>query len=163
MDAQSSLRRRPMVRFAKVVMSGQAMLVAATLSLLLFNGGCSVIIADVGWRGDPSEIKVGSTRAAVQAKLGESIRSERTREGARIDTYEYKKRLPVSDSVASDVLMDVITVGVWELIATPGWIYTWYTKPLERSKIYYDPTDHVLWVSAPEPSPYEPRPATKSR
>jgi len=98
------------------------MLVAATLSLLLFNGGCSVIIADVGWRGDPSEIKVGSTRAAVQAKLGESIRSERTREGARIDTYEYKKRLPVSDSVASDVLRSCPpSCGKREVAHSSGW------------------------------------------
>src|SRR5262249_14307886 len=32
---------------------------------------------------------------------------------------------------------------------TPGVLYFWYTAPRERARIYFDPTDHVLWVSAP--------------
>jgi len=131
------------------------MLVAATLLLLLF-GGCSVLIAGVVSNVEPSEIKEGPTRAAAQAKLGEPIRSERTREGARIDTYEYKKGLGQRD-LAQDIgqvlAYDIVTLGVAELFFTPGALYFWYTAPRERARIYYDPTDHVLWVSAPEPSP----------
>ena len=152
-DAQSSLRRRPTVRFAEVAVSGRAMLVSSILSLLLFNGGCSVIIAEVGWV-DPSEIKEGSTRAAVQEKLGNPIRSERTREGARIDTYEYQKQ---PQDGHADIACDILTLGACEALNVPMAIYMRYTAPREQVTIYFDVSDHVLWVTPPLPSPADRR------
>ena len=146
-------------------MSGRTMLASALLSLLLFNGGCAVIIWGVGWGVDANEIKEGSIRVAVEAKLGKPIRSERTREGGRIDTYEYEKssRPESTNEAAGTFAYDLLTFGVTEIIATPVAIYQRLTAPQARARIYFDPTDHVLWVSPGVGPPSEPRPATKSR
>jgi len=146
-------------------MSRRALLASALLSLLLFNGGCAVIIWGVGWGVDASEIKEGSTRAAVEAKLGKPIRSERTREGGRIDTYEYTKpSRPESTNQAGEAFAaDLVLFGVPEIIATPVAIYQRLTAPQARARVYFDPTDHVLWVSPGGGPPSEPRPAIKSR
>ncbi len=129
-------------------MFGRAMLASATLSLLLFNGGCAVIIWGVGWGVDPNEIKEGSTRAAAKAKLGEPIRSERTREGARIDIYEFTApSTPKSTNQALETFAyDLITFGVIEVISTPIALYEWFTATRQRDSIYLDSTGHVLWV-----------------
>src|SRR6516164_2966674 len=140
-DEQSSLRRRPTVRFAEVAVSGRAMLASSILSLLLFNGGCSVIIAEVGWV-DPREIKEGSTRAAVQEKLGNPSRSERTREGARIDTYEYQKQ---PQDGHADIACDILTFGgvVRQRAGAPG--------PLRRNR--YSPVCAVKYSVRRSSSP----------
>ena len=117
------------------------MLASATLSLLLFNGGCSIIIAEVGWV-DPSEIKEGSTRAAAEAKLGKPIRSERTREGARIDTYEYQKQ---PQDGHADIACDILTFGgvVRQRAGAPG--------PLRRNR--YSPVCAVKYSVRRSSSP----------
>jgi len=140
-------------RFADLAWTGRVMLASATLSLLLFNGGCSIIIAEVGWV-DPSEIKEGSTRAAAEAKLGKPIRSERTREGARIDTYEYQKQ---PQDGHADIACDILTLGACEVLNVPMAIYMRYTAPREQVTIYFDVSDHVLWVTPPLPSPADRR------
>ena len=140
-------------RSADLAWTGRVMLASATLSLLLFNGGCSIIIAEVGWV-DPSEIKEGSTRAAAEAKLGKPIRSERTREGARIDTYEYQKQ---PQDGHADIACDILTLGACEVLNVPMAIYMRYTAPREQVTIYFDLTDHVLWVTPPLPSPADRR------
>ena len=140
-------------RFADLAWTGRVMLASATLSLLLFNGGCSIIIAEVGWV-DPSEIKEGSTRAAAEAKLGKPIRSERTREGARIDTYEYQKQ---PQDGHADIACDILTLGACEALNVPMAIYMRYTAPREQVTIYFDVSDHVLWVTPPLPSPADRR------
>ena len=140
-------------RSADLAWTGRVMLASATLSLLLFNGGCSIIIAEVGWV-DPSEIKEGSTRAAAEAKLGKPIRSERTREGARIDTYEYQKQ---PQDGHADIACDILTLGACEALNVPMAIYMRYTAPREQVTIYFDVSDHVLWVTPPLPSPADRR------
>jgi len=140
-------------RSADLAWTGRVMLASATLSLLLFNGGCSIIIAEVGWV-DPSEIKEGSTRAAAEAKLGKPIRSERTREGARIDTYEYQKQ---PQDGHADIACDILTLGACEVLNVPMAIYMRYTAPREQVTIYFDVSDHVLWVTPPLPSPADRR------
>ena len=140
-------------RSADLAWTGRVMLASATLSLLLFNGGCSIIIAEVGWV-DPSEIKEGSTRAAAEAKLGKPIRSERTREGARIDTYEYQKQ---PQDGHADIACDILTLGACEALNVPMAIYMRHTAPREQVTIYFDVSDHVLWVTPPLPSPADRR------
>ena len=90
--------------------------------ILLFSiSGCSVGMAMSG-KEDPNfaAFRVGSTRGEVELQLGSPVSSVTIPEGKRVDVYEYEigNKQSATRAIYHGVL-DVLTVGLWEIIGTP--------------------------------------------
>jgi len=87
---------------------------------LAFLSGCSIIMA-ASAEDEPnlSAIEVGMSRSTVEQELDNMLSSVRTREGKMV-TYQYFTGDEKSYGRAvTYVVLDVLTVGVAELITTP--------------------------------------------
>ena len=95
---------------------------AAILGVLCFLlTGCSVFMAASGHR-EPNlgAFGVGSTRGQVEQQMGPPKMSLTLDRGRRQDLYEYVldgERSP--GRAIGHGIMDVLTLGLWELIGTP--------------------------------------------
>jgi len=117
--------------------------------IVAINSGCSVAMAASG-KPDPnlSVIRVGASRGEVELQLGNPVASTHTPGGYRTDIYEYKIGAQASPGRAvAHGVMDVLTVGLWEVIGTPVEATQLGTK--YRITLAYDENDRVLAVNAP--------------
>lgn len=105
-----------MVRIAvAIIASGLTVCAAGVLS------GCSVGMA---LSGSPNPnlgaVRTGATRGEIELHLGSPIRSTLLDNGHRADVYEYEVgNEPSAGRAAGHAVMDVLTLGVWEIIGTP--------------------------------------------
>jgi hypothetical protein len=105
-----------MVRGAAVTIgSGLALCVAGLLS------GCSVGMALSGSQNpDLGAVRTGASRGEVELHLGSPIRSALLDNGHRADVYEYEVgNEPSAGRATGHAVMDVLTLGVWEIVGTP--------------------------------------------
>ena len=81
--------------------------------------GCSVFMAAGGHDGPNLAIlRAGATRQEVEHELGSPLKV--TSEGTGIYTYKFEHgRKPKAGSAAVHAGMDVVTLGLWEVIGTP--------------------------------------------
>ena len=122
---------------------GMAGLVCAGLLAL---SGCSVGMALSG-KPDPNltAIHIGSTRGEVELQLGKPVDTVSLGEGARLDTYEFEKgNEPSPGRAVAHGVMDVLTLGLWEIAGTPIEAVQGDTY---RVKIQYDGDDKVVAVN----------------
>jgi len=99
------------------VFSGHFALVSFCFAL----AGCSVGMAMSG-KKDPNlgAFRIGSTRGEVELQLGSPISTTTTAEGRRVDLYEYEiGNEPSAGRAIAHGVMDVLTLGIWEIIGTP--------------------------------------------
>lgn len=91
---------------------------------LLFSQGCSVYLA----ASQPPKVDVGvfgaggMPRDAVVAKLGAPASSVKHEDGTRTDVYEFHKGSATGWKVGRatfNLIADIFTLGLWELIASP--------------------------------------------
>lgn len=129
-------------------MSRDFVATAAGIGLLFMLGGCSVGMAISGKEGpDLGAFGIGSTRSEVELQLGSPISSVTTPNGTRTHTYEYELgNEPNTLRAIGHGAMDLLTLGIWEVIATPveasqGAKY--------RMTIVYGHDDRVVAISQP--------------
>lgn len=110
-----------------------------TLSIL---SGCSVGMALSG-KPEPNlgAIKVGASRGEIELHLGYPITTTTLENGERQDIYEYELGNEASAGRAiGHGVMDVLTLGIWEVIGTPIEASQGYKRQI---LITYDESDHV--------------------
>ena len=133
---------------AKLDMAYCSMLIVLVLCLIILSSGCSVGMAMVG-KKEPNlgAVQVGATRGEVELQLGNAISSVTTEEGRRVDLYEYEiGNEPSGGRAIGHAVMDLLTLGVWEIIGTP--IEAVQGKKYQIS-IAYGPDDRVLAINKP--------------
>ena len=83
--------------------------------------GCSVGMAMSGSENpDLSQVRVGSTRGEVEVQLGSPQRSTINDDGTRVDIYQYEiGNEPSAGRAIGHGVMDVLTLGIWEIVGTP--------------------------------------------
>lgn len=89
--------------------------------VVLSQFGCTVASALRGRPGsDVNMVMVGMSRAKIEQVLGPPIR-QFVSSGGVYHVYDYDAgEPPTADAVLACVFLDVITVGLWELIALIG-------------------------------------------
>lgn len=126
--------------------SANAILVVAMLAMAApITSGCSVGMALSGDdRPSLSAVRPGASRAMVERQLGEPVDSETLDDGRRVDIYEYETGdEPSVWRAVGHGVMDVLTVGIWELAGTP--IEASKGKS-HRAVVTYDENDTVIEV-----------------
>ena len=93
----------------------------AALLLVGLLSGCSVGMALSGSENpNLGAIKVGSSRGEVEMHLGSPKSSHTLEDGRRADIYEYEiGNEPSAGRAIGHGAMDVITLGLWEVVGTP--------------------------------------------
>jgi len=105
--------------------------------------GCSVGLALSGKKTpEIGEIKIGSSREEVEMHLGSPISSRTFDDQTRIDIYVYEIGTePSGKRALGYAALDVVTIGLWELVGTPLEIMKRGKKFI---KIKYDKNDNVV-------------------
>jgi hypothetical protein len=95
-------------------------IVGAT-ALVLALSACSVGMALSGKDNpDLGAIRVGAARGEVEMHLGPPIKSASLDDGLRADVYEYQiGNEPSAGRAIGHGVMDVLTLGLWEVVGTP--------------------------------------------
>ena len=111
--------------------------------IVILLSGCSVGMAMSG-KSNPNLglIKVGSTRGEVELHLGLTpIKTVTNKDGTRIDVDEYEiGNEPSAARAIGHGVMDVLTLGLWELIGTP---IEGFQGDKYRLIVVYDSEDRV--------------------
>jgi len=131
------------------------------LILLLGNTGCSVGMAMSG-KENPNlgMVRTGASRGEIELTLGPPVNTASIDQGRRVDVYEYEiGNAPSAGRAIGHGIMDIITLGLWEVIGTP---IEGVQGDKRRLQITYDKDDRVVainQIAAPSPPP---DPATNS-
>lgn len=137
----------------------------AYVGLCLTLAGCSVGMAMSG-KKEPNlgAFRVGSTRGEVELQLGGPISTTTTDEGRRVDLYEYEiGNEPAPGRATAHAVLDVLTLGLWEVVGTP---IEAFTGSKHRLTITYGPDDRVLAINqsvVPAPPPKQNSPEQKPK
>ena len=93
---------------------------AAPLTVAILSG-CSVGMALSGSENpDLSVVREGATRWEVESQLGSPIQTSHLGNGRRLDTYRYEiGNEPSAGRAIGHGVMDVLTLGSWEVVGTP--------------------------------------------
>jgi hypothetical protein len=91
------------------------------LALVAVLAACSVGMALSGEENpDLGAIRVGAARGEVELHLGAPIKSASLDDGRRADVYEYQiGNQPSAGRAIGHGVMDVLTLGLWEVVGTP--------------------------------------------
>jgi len=69
---------------------------------------------------DLGAIKVGASRGEVELHLGTAVKTTPLPDGKRADVYEYEiGNEPSAGRAIGHGVMDVLTLGIWEVVGTP--------------------------------------------
>ncbi len=106
--------------------------------------GCSVGMAMSGKKQpELGAIRVGATRGEIELQMGSPIEI-REDNGGRIDVYEYEiGNEPSAGRAIGHGVMDVLTLGLWEIAGTP---IEGVQGEKKRLLITYDENDYVIKV-----------------
>jgi len=127
-----------MKRFPKLVLA---------IFSLGFLSACSVGMAMSG-SDNPNlgAVKVGATRGEVELQLGSPIRSASLDNGRRTDIYEYEiGNEPSAGRAVGHGVMDVLTLGLWEVVGTP---IEGFQGEKYQATISYDENDRVVEITS---------------
>jgi hypothetical protein len=95
--------------------------ILTVLALAWLLSACSVGMALSGSENpDLGAVKVGASRGEVEMHLGSPRNSTTLADGRRTDIYEYEiGNEPSAGRAIGHGAMDVLTLGLWEVIGTP--------------------------------------------
>jgi hypothetical protein len=69
---------------------------------------------------DLGAIKVGASRGEVELHLGTATKTAPLPDGGRADVYQYEiGNQPSAGRAIGHGVMDVLTLGIWEIVGTP--------------------------------------------
>ena len=126
---------------------GENMKYSVPLALCLaLLPACSVFMAASGNKPqDTSVIFPGSNRAVIMSKLGPPDTTRTLDDGKTEDTYLIKEGNEASSGRAwADAGLDLLSLGIWELAATPYELAQ--TEEKSRWAITYDTAGNVVNV-----------------
>ena len=109
--------------------------------------GCSVGMALNGSENpDLGDVRVGATRGEIEIQLGSPIKITTLADGNRVDVYEYEiGNEPSTGRAIGHGVMDVLTLGAWEIIGTP-------IEGIQGEKYHatvtFDQTDKVIAIKS---------------
>lgn len=117
------------------------------LSLMILSG-CSVYSAARKGGVSPGEIRKCRTLKCIRAKDLQVVSSVRDKRGQIIEIYKLRKKKGVSARAALHAILDVATLGLWEIAGTPieGSIEE---QSYFSIKIYYDKDQNIKRVITP--------------
>jgi hypothetical protein len=119
--------------------------------VLIAPMGCSVGMAMSG-KEEPNlgAFRVGSPRGEVELQLGSPVSTVTNPDGGQTDIYEYELgNKPSAGRAAAHAAMDVLTLGIWEIVGTPIEAFQGETH---RLMIVYDAQDRVVSMNRAAPS-----------
>ncbi len=122
------------------------MRIVVFLILLLILEGCSVGMAMSG-KEEPNlgMVQVGASRGEVELTLGSSGKVVTLDDGNRMDVYEYEiGNKPSAGRAAGHAVMDLLTLGLWEVVGTPIEAFQGDKRILH---LIYDKDDRVLKIN----------------
>ncbi|MGH8064534.1 MAG: hypothetical protein ACRERE_04710 [Candidatus Entotheonellia bacterium] len=121
---------------------------AQLIAVLAVCTGCSVGMAMSGKEApNLGAFRVGSPRGQVELQLGSPIASTTEPDGTRTDLYTYELgNEPSAGRAVGHAVMDVLTLGLWEVVGTPIEAFQGQTR---RVAITYDRHDRVLALNNP--------------
>ena len=92
-----------------------------TVSICTPTQACSVGMAMSGSENpDLGAIRVGASRGEVELHLGTAIKTTPLPDGRRADVYQYEiGNEPSAGRAVGHGVMDVLTLGIWEIVGTP--------------------------------------------
>ena len=95
--------------------------VVSALALIPVLAACSVGMALSGEENpDLGAIRVGAARGEVELHLGAPVKSASLDDGRRADVYQYQiGNQPSAGRAIGHGVMDVLTLGLWEVVGTP--------------------------------------------
>ena len=95
--------------------------VLAALVVMCQLCGCSVMMAMSGEQEpDLGAVRVGASRGEVEMQPGKADFTVTTEDGGRLDKYKYQLgNEPSAGRAIGHGAMDVLTLGLWEIIGTP--------------------------------------------
>lgn len=104
---------------------------------------CSVGMALNGQKDpDMSVVKKGAYRPDVELQLGEPIKTSKQADGTTAALYEYEVgNEPSAGRAVAHGAMDVLTLGLWEVVGTPVELAT---GDKHKISVLYDQQDHVV-------------------
>lgn len=110
----------------------------------LWVSGCSVGMAMSGEeQKDTSILFPGSPRVVVIAKLGPPETSTKDANGCYVDSYYIVKgNKPSTGRAVAHAGLDVVTLGLWEVVGTPMEMGA-ANENHSRYVIYYDAEDEI--------------------
>ena len=125
---------------AAIIAAGLAAGAASALS------GCSVGMALSGSQNpDLGAVRTGASRGEIELHLGSPIKSALLEDGRRADIYEYEiGNEPSAGRAAGHAVMDVLTLGVWEIVGTP---IEGVQGEKYHATVVYDDDDRVVDLS----------------
>jgi hypothetical protein len=101
------------------------MLGRASILAMLFVTGCSIAMSAnrQSYKGDPSVIQVGVDRQIIETTLGPpdlttNLDNNRAKAIYKIDPNAVRSGTKNAE-VAGNVVADIFTLGLWEIVATP--------------------------------------------
>lgn len=121
--------------------------VSLGLIVALSLSGCSVGMAMSGKKApDLGQVKVGATRGEVELQMGPPAQTNVDELGRRTDLYDYEiGNEPSPGRAAGHAVMDVLTLGIWEIVGTP---VEGFTGEKFRLTVTYNDEDKVERVSS---------------
>ena len=125
----------------------------------LFMAGCSVGMAMSG-KKEPQlgVVRTGATRGEVELQLGHPVEAHEEN-GRRVDIYEYEiGNEPSAGRAIGHGVMDVLTLGLWEVAGTP--IEGMQGEKM-RLAVTYDDQDIVTHVGSVAPPRKQQQPPKK--
>lgn len=127
--------------------------------LCFFMTGCSVGMAMSG-KKEPQlgAVRAGATRGEVELHLGHPVEAHEEN-GRRVDIYEYEiGNEPSAGRAIGHGVMDVLTLGLWEVAGTP---IEGMQGEKKRLAITYDEHDIVTHVGSVAPPRKKQQPQTE--
>lgn len=119
---------------------------------IILLSGCSVGMALSGKEEmNTSILYPGVPRQAVISRIGEPLSSDTDEEGNTIDTYAIVKgNEPSSTRAVVHGTLDVFTLGLWELMATPIEVIEG-TETKSQIVIFYDSEERIKEIYSTDP------------
>ena len=96
------------------------------------------------------EIKPGTLKSVVEAQLGKPVNIHKNADGSFVAEYFYEMNdLPDPNRAAAYGAMDVMTLGLWEIVGTP---LEASRTDLRKIKIEFNRQHRVTKIFSPEDS-----------
>ncbi len=138
-----------------------SLLLILLLALIGPTSGCSVGMALSGKKDpDLSVVRTGASRGEIELQLGKPTQTVTLDNNRRADVYAYEiGNEPSGGRAVAHGVMDVLTLGIWEVVGTPVELAQGDKHQLT---IIYDQYDKVEAVNIPPRVPPKPMPGSSS-